>query len=130
MARYDKYDPLISGTRGHLANDWLESDLDKVVGVGLNAKGAFVKGAAISGIVGVLVLTRIIRAGQQVIDVMKRGDVVEFHKEGRPSVVKAGVAAGTKFYADAATGEVTTTNTGVYVGHTVEKDRLVVSMAV
>lgn len=134
MARIDKYDPLISGTRARLANDWLESDLDKAVAVGLNANGAVVKGAGQSGVIGVLVLTRVLRAGA-VVDVMKRGDIVEFHREGRPYAEKEGVTAGTRFFA-ADDGSVAagptdgTAATGTYVGHTVERDRLVVSMAV
>ena len=45
------------------------------MGVGLNASGALVKGAGASGIIGVLVLTRAIKAGQEPVDIMKRGEI-------------------------------------------------------
>ena len=52
---------------------------------------------------------------------MKFGEVVDFGAEsgGTPGV------AGTNYYS-AANGVVSTTNTGVYVGHTVEGSRLIV----
>jgi hypothetical protein len=129
VARYDKYDSKMSGTRVFLAADWSASDLEKVVGVGLNASGQLVKGAGATGIIGVLVLTRVIKAGREPVDLMKRGEIVAFDKVGRPNTAFAAAAPGTKFFA-APDGTVSTTNTGTYVGHTVEKSRLVVSMGV
>jgi hypothetical protein len=99
------------------------------VGVGLNASGQLVKGAGATGIIGVLVLTRVIKAGREPVDLMKRGEIVAFDKVGRPNTAFAAAAPGTKFFA-AADGSISTTNTGTYVGHTVEKSRLVVSMGV
>lgn len=130
MARYDKYDSKMSGTRAFLAADWLATDLEKVVGVGLNAAGQLVKGGGNSGIIGVLVLTRVVKAGREPVDPMKRGEIVEFDFTGRERTAFAAAVPGTKYYADPATGAISTTSTGVYVGHTVEKGRLVVSMGV
>lgn len=127
MAQYDKYDSKLSGPRGFLAADWLPADLNKVVGVGYNAAGQIVKGAGASGIKGVLILSRIIKAGREPVDPMKRGEIVEFDVEGRPSTPFAAAAPGSNYYSDAA-GVISTTNTGVYVGHTVEKGRLIVNV--
>jgi hypothetical protein len=129
VARYDKYDSKMSGTRVFLAADWSAADLEKVVGVGLNASGQLVKGAGATGIIGVLVLTRVIKAGREPVDIMKRGEIVAFDRVGRPNTAFAAAAPGMKFFA-ASDGTVSTTNTGTYVGHTVEKSRLVVSMGV
>lgn len=130
MARYDKYDSKLSGTRAFLAADWLATDLEKVVGVGLNAAGQLVKGAGVSGIIGVLVLTRVIKAGREPVDPMKRGEIVEFDTTGRERAAFAAAVPGTKFYASATDGAVSATATGgIYIGHTVEKGRLVVSVA-
>jgi hypothetical protein len=127
VARYDKFDSKLSGPRSFLAADWLPGDLEKVVGVGYDNQGRLVKGAGATGIVGVLVLTRIIKAGREPVDPMKRGEIVQFDKVGRPNVNFTAAAPGTKFYA-AADGTVSTTNTGTYIGHTVEKSRLIVNV--
>src|SRR5690349_9058950 len=119
----------MSGTRAFLAADWLPGNLEKVVGVGLNASGQVVVGAGATGVIGVLILTRVIKAGREPVDIMKRGEIVQFDVAGRPNVAFAAAAPGTKYYSDAA-GVISTTNTGTYVGHTVEKGRLVVSMGV
>lgn len=131
MARYDKYDSKMSGTRAFLAADWLAADLEKVVGVGLNASGQLVKGAGQSGIIGVLVLTRVVKAGREPVDPMKRGEIVEFDLVGKGAaqVAFAPAVPGQKFYVNATTGAVQTAATGgIYIGHTVEKGRLVVSV--
>jgi hypothetical protein len=116
MARYDKVDPNVGGFRAALAADWSGSDLNKVVGVSLNASGAVVKGTGgQSGFAGVLVLNGARVAGT-VVDVMKLGEIVEL----------TGTVAGTKYYAAADGSGLNTTNTNPYVGVTVEADRLVV----
>ncbi len=126
MARYDKYEPLISGGRGKLAVDWLPGDLDKVVGVGLNAAGLIVKGAGNTGIIGVMILTMVRKAGD-VVDVMDKGEIVDFQWVGRPRVAFPGATPGTKYYA-AANGDVSSTAAGgVLVGHTRELSRLMVN---
>jgi hypothetical protein len=118
MARIDKYEPLTGGFRAILNVDWLDADLNKVVGVSLNSSGKVVKGTAgQSGFVGVVLLTKKRFAGD-VVDVMQDGEIVEV----------TGLAAGTPYYA-VTTGEgVTATNaTGLRrVGWTVEATRIVV----
>lgn len=117
MARYDKYEPYAGGFRAPLAADWSADDLSTAFGVGLNANGQVVKGAGNTGVLGVLVLTKAYKAGH-IVDPMTDGELVEF-----------GGTAGTVYYADAATGVLSTTNTGTRVGHTVEGARLVVRVA-
>ena len=116
MANYDKYDPKAGGFRAALAADWAKADIKTVFGVGLNASGQVVKGAGNTGIVGVLVLTEDLKAGD-VVDIMTAGEIVSFGGEH-----------GKKYFAAAADGAVSSTSAaGAYsVGHTVRGDRLVV----
>lgn len=111
------------GFRAPLAADWSSGDINKLLGVGLNANGEVVKGDATTKIVGVIVLTKVRKAGD-IVDVMTAGEVVEFDP------VTAGTlsAAGTVWYAAAVTGIPTATSaTGVTrIGHSVEAGRLVV----
>lgn len=116
MARYDKYDPVSGGFRAPLAAAFT-TPLNTALGVGLDVNGRVVLGAGNTGVVGVMVLTRAMVAGD-IVDVMTDGEIVE-----------AGLAAGTVYYAAAAGGVISTTNTGVRVGHTVEGGRLVVRAA-
>ena len=118
MARIDKTESAVGVVRAKNAAAVAEADYDKIFGVGLNAQGRVVKGAGQSGVIGVTTWHRGIRKAGQVIDIFKLGDFVEC----------AGLAAGTKYYADAATGVISTTNTGTYVGFTVEADRLVLAI--
>lgn len=130
MARYDKYDPYNGGGRAKLAADWLPGDLDRVFGVGMNAAGLLVKGAGQTGIVGVIVLT-MVRAAGDVVDIMDKGEIVDFDFVGRPRVAWAPAVAGTKYYAATATGAVTANAAGgVLIGHTREKSRLMVGHSV
>lgn len=119
MPNYDKYDPKAGGFRAPLAADWAPGDVKKVFGVGLNANGAVVKGAGNSGLKGVLVLTKALKAGD-IVDVMTHGEIVD--------MVSAGGVAGTSYYAATADGVVNATSAaGKHrVGHTVNADRLVV----
>lgn len=119
MAHYDKYEPYAGGFRAPLNADWLEADLNKTIGVGLNAAGEIVKGKGNTGIIGVLVLSKKYKAGHA-IDVMTQGEIVEF-----------GGVAGT-VYASNDAGVITATVGAVVpagstrVGQTVESGRLVV----
>lgn len=120
--RIDKYDPYSGGFRAPLAADKGKTDTGvggarPAVGVGINNLGRVVVGAGQSGIVGVLVLTRDMKAGD-VVDAMTAGEVVEF-----------GGAAGTAYVADVATGAIAAgapDATHVSVGFTVEANRLIV----
>lgn len=114
MARYDKYEPKAGGFRAALAADWASGDVAVAFGVGLDSSGNVVKGAGATGVLGVLVLTKVRKAGE-IIDVMTGGEIVE-----------AGLVAGTVYFAHASTGVISTTNTGTRVGHTVEGSRIVV----
>lgn len=122
MARYDKYEPKGGGFRAELAADWTKNvgnagGATGPIGVGLNADGRVVAGGGATGVVGVLVLTRDMKA-RDVVDVMTDGELVEF-----------GGTPGTVYYAAAGDGVISTTNTGTRIGHTVEGSRCVVRVA-
>lgn len=134
MARYDKYDPKVGGFRAHLAADWTDpADLGKVWPVGLNSSGLVVKGAGNTGIVGVLVITRKMKAGEEPVDVMTSGEIVEF------PTIAAPAAAGSVIWAEPAgdfevgvAADVAAAS--IRIGHTVESRagrgaRLVVRVA-
>lgn len=116
MSRYDKYEPMSGGHRAPLAAAWNGADLNTVFAVGLDANGRVVKGSGNTGVIGVLVLTKAKNAGD-IVDVMQDGEIVE----------APGLTAGTRYYGSAA-GDLTTVNTDVPLGWTVEADRLVVRM--
>lgn len=125
MGRYDKYDPKVGGYRAPLAADFDPDDLEKVLGVGHDANGRVVIGAGASGLKGVLVLTKARKAGE-IVDVMTSGEITEFGPSDSPNVAGTDFGvAGTNYYA-ASNGEVTDTVGGLYVGHTVEGQRLIV----
>jgi hypothetical protein len=114
MARFDKVDSTIGMTRAALAADVDPADYDTVLSVGLDATGHAVLGAAgNSGFVGVTIVDRTKRRAGQIIDIMKIGEIVEC----------AGLAAGTKYYVQA-DGSVSAVRSAIYVGYTVEADRL------
>ena len=118
MARIDKTESAVGVVRAKNAADIAATDYDKIFGVGLNAQGRVVKGAGTTGVIGVTTWNRTNSKAGKVTDIFKLGDFVEC----------AGLAAGTKYFADAATGVISTTNTGTYVGFTVEADRLVLAL--
>lgn len=121
--RIDKSDPHAGSThRARLAANWLAADIGVIVGVGLDASGRIVKGAGNTGVVGVLVLSKVRNAGEAV-DILKRGEVVG----GAQVIVGTAAVAGTSYNISAA-GVVTATAAGVQgtLGHTVEIDRFVV----
>lgn len=120
MARYDKYDPKSGGCRAKLNADMAKTSDGNPVAVGLNSSGRVVAGAGNTGIIGVLVLTKDMKAGDTV-DVMRSGEIVEMES----------VTAGTIITADTTSGAVGTTAasaTKVAIGHTVEATRLVVNV--
>lgn len=118
--RYDKYDPVDGGFRAPLAADFAGSA--NAIGVGLDVNGRVVVGAGHTGVIAILcnpssdVPGATTKAGDPV-DCMTDGEVVDFVG-----------AAGTKYYAHATTGVISTTSAAgaIYVGHTVEATRLVV----
>jgi hypothetical protein len=118
MSRYDKYDNLSGGFRAPLNAD-TSKNADNPIGVGLNSSGKVVVGAGNTGIIGVLVLTRDMKAGD-VVDVMTSGEVVE---------CVAPLVAGTAITADTTTGALgvsAASATKTPIGFTVEATRLIV----
>ena len=133
MARFDKSDPINSTFRAHVAVNYPDDDLGKLFGVGLDSSGKVVKGAGQTGIIGVTVVTEkpgVVGPLRDVsrIDVMRSGCITDFGPtSGTPGVTFG--AAGTKYYSDA-NGAISATNAAgsVYVGSTVEPDRLEVNV--
>lgn len=131
MSNYDKYDPKVGGFRAPLAADFDPDLLHHVVAVGLDTDGLVVtngpSNVGTTGLVGVLVLTKARKAGE-IVDVMTAGEITEFGPNDGTS--EAGVDlgdAGSRYYGHADGTVTTTAGTGsVYVGHTVQKHRLVV----
>lgn len=118
MARYDKYEPYSGGFRAALAADTVGGAQFTPIGVGLDSSGRVVAGAGnTGGIIGVYIPHSLRKAGD-IVDVMTDGEIVE----------ATGLTAGTRYYAAAADGVISTTNTGKSIGFTVELTRLVVRM--
>lgn len=113
--RIDKTDSAIGVFRAPLAANWAGSAT--AIGVGLDVNGRVVPGAGQTGVIGVLCKPSKAYAGDQV-DVLTSGEIVE-----------AGLVAGTVYYAAAADGVISTTNTGKKIGYTVEANRIVVRVA-
>lgn len=123
-ARYDKYDPVSGGFRAACAEAWVEADLAKIFGVGLDTSGNVVKGDGNTGIVGVVVVTKAKAIGD-IIDVMTSGEIVDALKSDGTTALTAGTA----YYADATTGVLEASATGdTKIGFTVEASRLIVRL--
>jgi len=123
--RYDKYDPISGGTRGVLAADLAKNGgvNQNGIGVGVNSSGLIVPGAGNTGVIGVLVVTRDMKAGDTV-DVMSHGDCVE---------ATSALTAGTVITADTTTGALGVTAasaTKTPIGYMMEAGRLVVRRGV
>jgi hypothetical protein len=133
MARIDKSDPINSTYRIHVATNYPDADLGKLFGFGHDANGKAVKGAGQTGIVAVGVVTEkpgVVGPLRDVsrIDLMRTGCVTDFGPTTGTPGVDFGVA-GTKYYCDA-NGVISATKAAgsVYVGTTVEPDRLEVNV--
>lgn len=127
MARYDKYDPISGGFRAPLAANWAGA-LGDPVGVGLDANGRIVPGAGNTGVLGVVVVDGQVNAQGTRSNVKVAGDILDVMTDGE-IVDCTGLTAGTVYYAAAANGAISTTNTGTRLGSTVEAQRLVVRAA-
>jgi hypothetical protein len=131
MARVDKAGGKGCNYRATLAADWLPANVEKILGVGHDANGRLVIGAGQSGIKGVIILTKAYAAGKR-IDVFVHGEIVEFGPSdvGKVPGTDFGVA-GQSYYADPTNGVITATKptNGVYVGHTIEGQRLFVDVS-
>lgn len=128
--RIDKYDPKSGGFRAALHEDTDATpgglgDADNGIGVALTSAGKVVHcghASDATGLVGILTLTRDMKAGE-IVDVMTDGEMVEF--DG---------AAGARYAVTVSTGVIVAetvplVTTQVRIGHTVEADRLVVRIA-
>lgn len=117
MARVDKTHSAVGVVRARLNADLDPDDFDTVIGVGINAAGRAVRGSGQTGVIGVLVPSKFHAKAGDVVDIFKLADIVDV----------TGLAAGTKYYSDAAGDLTATAGTNVYVGYTVEADRLILS---
>ena len=102
MARYDKYDPISGGFRAPLNADWAVADYGVPIGVGLNATGRVVKGAGVTGVLGVLVVDGRVEAGVVKSQPKKAGDIVDVMTQGE-IVDVASLNAGTAYVANTTT---------------------------
>lgn len=134
MSRYDKVVPKNGVYRASLAANFPPQLVEHAVAVGHDENGRLVVGAGDSGIKGVLVLTKAYPAGKRV-DPMTNGEIVEFGPNDHTVSQDAGTAVagvdlgdpGTNYYGHAdGTVDDTPGTDGVYLGHTVEGQRLVV----
>jgi len=114
MARIDKYQPVAGGFRAPLHAAY--TGAAAAIGVGLNSSGRVVAGPGQTGIIGVI-CSPYDKAAGDIIDCMTNGELVEF-----------GGVAGTRYYAHATTGVISSTPSIYPVGSTVEADRLVVRL--
>lgn len=133
MARIDKSDPMTSTFRVDVAADFVDANIGKLFGWGLDSTGKAVIGAGQSGIQGVWVVNdKPGRVGplREVprIDLMRAGCVTDFGPTTGTPGVNFG-AAGTKYFC-LANGNIQATPVvgAVFVGTTVEPDRLEVNL--
>lgn len=140
-ARWDKYDGYVGNFRAPLAADvTLATQANRVLPVGLNSSGAVVLGGAgQTGIVGVVIIPvgtnmmgTLLEGGintqaGDICDVGKHGEITNFAPVAANGTIGS-PAAGTNYYAHSDGAINATATGGVYIGHTVEADRLIVNM--
>jgi hypothetical protein len=140
--RWDKYDAYVGNFRAQLAADVDETYFNKVLAVGLDSNGNIVVGAGQTGVVGCIVVAvgadihgNLVDGGVNckagdIQDVGVNGEITNFQPfdVAKINFGQDDPEAGTKYYGQA-DGSVTTNNTGVLVGYTAEKDRLIVHVA-
>lgn len=116
MARYDKVVPGVGAHRAPIGFNTVAGDLNKIFAVGLDANGRLLKGASVSGVVGLLVVDQMKVIGD-IVDYMNFGEIVEAALSDGTTPIAAGVAV----YAVPASGILSVTSTAnIKVGHTVE----------
>lgn len=141
--RWDKYDAYVGNFRAPLsANIDLATQANAVLPAGLDGNGAVVVGAGQTGICGVFIVpvgTNQITGGLldgginteagDIADVGKHGEIVNFKTRAADGTL-ADAVAGTNYYAHP-NGAIDATKgaDGVYIGHTVEKTRLIVNVS-
>lgn len=138
MSRYDKINPKNGSYRASLAADFPTQLVEHVVGVGHDANGRLVVGAGVTGIKGILILTKAYKAGYRC-DPMTSGEVVEFGPNDHTATADAGtLKAGVDFavpgknYFAHENGTVSAVKStdGIYIGHTVDNgQRLIVRVS-
>lgn len=140
--RWDKYDGYVGNYRGPLAADIvLATQANKVLATGVNSSGAVTVGAGQSGIHGVVIIPvgvdmygNLLEGGVNteagdLCDVGKHGEITNF-APSQPSGTAPSAAAGTNYYGHPDGAVLPSTGPGaVYVGHTVEADRLIVDIS-
>lgn len=140
--RWDKYDGYVGNYRGPLAADVvLATQANKVLAVGVNSSGAVTVGAGQTGVHGLVIIPvgvdmygNLLDGGVNtqagdMCDVGKHGEITNF-KPYQPSGTAPNPAAGTNYYGHPDGAVLPSTGPGaVYVGHTVEADRLVVDVS-
>ena len=140
--RWDKYDGYVGNYRGPLAaNIVLATQANKVLAVGVNSSGAVTVGAGQTGINGVIIVPvgvdmygNLLEGGVNteagdLCDVGKHGEITNFNPY-QPSGSAPAATAGTNYYGHSDGAVLPSTGPGaVYVGHTVEADRLVVDVS-
>ena len=132
MPRVDKTESAIGVVRADLNATMAVGKRDTLVAVGLNTAGKLIEGAGNTGIIGVVIVEpKRALAGRRV-DVFVLADIVEC----------VGLAAGTTYWADGATGAIVPGQAGgaapatgagstagsTKIGFTVEADRLLVRL--
>lgn len=123
--RVDQTNSAVGVVRGTLGFDVAVAEYDTVIGVGIDADGLVQKGASRTGIVGVIIPTKVFRYIGERCDIFKIAQVLADPGD----VDDLGLLAGTPYYVDDTTGVLTASATGsTRIGYTVEEDRLVVHM--
>jgi hypothetical protein len=142
VPRWDKYDPYVGNHRAPLAVDLvLLTQANRVMATGKNSNGAVVIGAGQTGVNG-LVIVDVgkdingdllsgginVQAGD-ILDVGVHGEITSFAPwaVGVADASQPAPVAGKNYYGHPDGSVINATGPGaVYVGHTVEKDRLIV----
>jgi len=110
MSRYDKYEPIGGGFRAPFAAAVVAANGFKAYGAGLDTSGRIVLGAGNTGVVGVVV-PHGVKAVGDIGDVMTDGELAEF-----TTTAGAAATAGSKYYAAAYDGFITTDAAPVSLG--------------
>lgn len=132
MARIDKTESSVGMQRSELgwkADAKATGELDTPVGVGIDSTGAVVLGAGNTGIVGVSVRSKTFRRAGDLAEYCSLGEIVEC----------TGLAAGTVYYVEPDTGDITSDADdgavspevpipNIRIGYTIEADRLVIRL--
>ena len=120
IGRYDKYDPISGGFRAALAAKM--DAIDAPFAVGLDSSGEVVVGSGVTGIIGVIAITKNMKAGA-VVDIMTHGEMVEVANVAAAKVLTGNTTTGV-------IGDTAASATQTPIGFTVEATRLIVRKSV